>query len=107
MKVIALRDVAYMHERVENGRCIVGEQVLLKGTILDVVPMSASAIRSVATNRDDIREIARFAKIEKQFGIEVAKVPWQRRLAGPNDVLISWGGQIRFVTIGDEVQASP
>ena len=68
-----------------------------------VVPMAAGAIRSVATPRDDLREIARFARIEKQFGMEVAKVPWQRRLAGPNDVLISWGGQIRFVTIGDEV----
>jgi hypothetical protein len=103
MKVTALRDVAYLHEHVENGRCVVGEQVLPTGTILDVVPMAAGAIRSVATPRDDLREIARFARIEKQFGMEVAKVPWQRRLAGPNDVLISWGGQIRFVTIGDEV----
>ena len=35
MKVTALRDVAYLHERVENGRCVVGEQVLPAVTILD------------------------------------------------------------------------
>lgn len=82
MKVIALRDVAYLHERVENWRCVVGEQVLPAGTILDVVPMAAGAIRSVATPRDDLREIARFARIEKQFGMEVANAARRNLPAG-------------------------
>lgn len=104
MKVIAVRDIAYRHDRIENGRSIIGDQILPAGTILDVVPMTAAAINAVATDRDDLREIARFTRLEKQFGMEIAKVPWKRRLAGPADVLISWGGQIRFVTIGDEVR---
>ncbi len=104
MKVVALQDMIYRYERFEDGRFIAGEQTIPGGTIMDVIPMKASAIRAVATPRDDLREIARFVMLEKELGFERAQVPWKRRLAGPNDVLVTWGGQIRFVTIGEEVR---